>query len=335
MASTNLKVALLTYPNMLATSLSFPMELLRAAQQIAKVESRNNPNVDFVFCRLSDKPSSNLANIPLGKTQRLQDLNAIDLLILPAIWRNPAPTLQLTPEDRHAFLKLHQHGTTFAATGTGSWVLAECGLLDGKAATTHWFHLKQFKQRYPQLEVKEQHLITQAERIFCASSINSLADLTIHLISQFYSTAVANAVEQQFSPEARQHFRSRTFIEGADNQHGDELIAEVQQRLHDSYSQVINFKEIAEELKISQRTLNRRFLAATAISPNKYLLQLRISNAKELLKHSNLTIADIAIAVGFSSLSLFSTAFSKHQGHSPSDYRRSVKAKLFSSQANQ
>jgi len=326
-----LQIALFTCPNMLATSLSFPKELLTAAAQIARVKDRKSPDITFTTLSLHGKKDSNLAGLDLPATASLADAGHFDLAILPAIWRNPNPALKLEPKTIEGLINLYQQGTTFAATGTGTWILAETGLLEYKSATTHWYHLKAFKQRYPNLNVRDQHLITQADRIYCASSINSLADLTIYLISLLYNDDIAKAVEQQFSPEVRQSYRTRLFIDGADNVHSDELIVEAQQQIQDSLHQTVDFEQLAKQLGISQRTLNRRFVKATGISPNQYLTRLRMNTAKDLLQHSNLNIADIALAVGYSSLSLFSSSFKKQENTSPSVYRQSVKAKLFSS----
>lgn len=88
--------------------------------------------------------------------------------------------------------------------GTGSYLLAEAGLLDGKPATTHWNYFEQFSQRYPAVDLKSRHLITQSDNIYCVGSVNSIADLMVHMVEEWFGSRIARAVENQFSPAVSQ-----------------------------------------------------------------------------------------------------------------------------------
>ena len=325
-----MNVLFLTCDRMLATSLIFPKEMWVAASHIAQVQQRTKQHVQFHVASLNDATSTNLAGITLPPTTTLSAIEQADVVFIPTLWRKPEQLLTLSNNAKDCILRLYNSGAIFAATGTGSWILAELGILDNKAATTHWFHLPDFKARYPQLNVRDQHLITQADRIYCASSINSLVDLTVHLIETLFDASVARQVEQQFSPEVRQHYRSRVFIDGADNLHNDELVADAQQYIRDNSGHKINFSQLATLQGISQRSLNRRFLKSTGVSPNQYLLRIRTLAARDLLQHSNLSVADIAIMTGFSSATQFSDSFKKSNGMPPRAYRQSIKPKMFS-----
>jgi transcriptional regulator GlxA family with amidase domain len=81
---------------------------------------------------------------------------------------------------------------------------------------------------------------------------------------------------------------------------------------------------------MSQRTLNRRFKRATGVSPGRYLQQLRLEHARELLRDSNLSVTEIAAKVGYQDVAYFSTLFRLHMSLSPTAYRKSVRGKLFS-----
>ena len=87
--------------------------------------------------------------------------------------------------------------------------------------------------------------------------------------------------------------------------------------------------QLAKHLKLSPRTLNRRFKQATGISPQAYLQGQRITGAKDLLRHSNLSVADIAWRLGLHDVSYFSQLFRRHSGMSPLRYRQAVRGKLF------
>ena len=72
-----------------------------------------------------------------------------------------------------------------------------------------------------------------------------------------------------------------------------------------------------------------RFKRATGLTPQSYLQSLRIAGAKDLLRHSNLTVGEIAWQLGVQDVSYFSQLFRRHCGMSPLKYREAVRGKLF------
>jgi transcriptional regulator GlxA family with amidase domain len=90
--------------------------------------------------------------------------------------------------------KCWQQGSTLIGVGTGVCFLAESGLLDNHSATTHWHYVEQFKRDYPKVDLKPDFFITQSDRIYCAASLNALADIIVHIIEQTYGRAAAQNV---------------------------------------------------------------------------------------------------------------------------------------------
>jgi transcriptional regulator GlxA family with amidase domain len=220
--------------------------------------------------------------------------------------------------------------TLICAVGTGSSFMAEGGLLDDKPATTHWYFMEEFSRRYPRVQLKRQHLITRTGNLFCAGSINAVADLTGYFIEQFYGVQVARQVEGHFSPEIRRSYRQQGYIEGEANMHHDELMIDAQHWLQTHAADPVDFGNLAQEFSMSQRTLNRRFKLATGMSPGRYVQHLRLEQARDLLRDSNLSITEIATAIGYRDIGYFSTLFREHMAQSPTAYRKSVRGKLFS-----
>ena len=325
-------ITLLALPDALASSLSLPMEMLAAADQLARASRAGGATFtplrhDCVGPGGTDIETA--SGLILKLSGDIDSIHATDLLIIPALWRSPLAVLR-----KHAYLvpwlqQMARGGAALCAVGTGSFLLAEAGLLDAQPATTHWFYFDQFAQRYPQVLLQRHHLITEAGKIFCAGSVNSVADLTIHFIELFYGRLLARKVEAQFSPEIRQPFASHAYSVGHDNVHADELIVQAQDYLRERCAETLHMPELAAILGISLRTLNRRFKRATGISPNSYLLQQRLRSARELLRTSNLSIAEVAVAAGYGDSDYFSRLFREAMKQTPRDYRESVRGKLF------
>ena len=321
--------AAILYPDALATSVTLPMEILRAASQMASVQSRGVEQVQFLLAGPDRKMLKLASGITLKPDLAYSELPALDLLLLPAIWRNPLPTLRQTAQWNGQLRDMAAAGTRICSVGTGSYLLAEAGLLQGRAATTHWNYFEHFSRLYPDVLLKTRHLITQSDNIYCVGSVNSIADLMVHIVEEWFGSRIAKAVENQFSPEIRQSFRAAAYQNEPDSSHHDEAVLEAQQWLQENLPSPVSMTQLASHLKLSPRTLNRRFKQATGMSPQAYLQNLRIAAAKDLLKHSNLSVGDIAWQLGLHDVSYFSQLFRQHSGMSPLRYREAVRGKLF------
>ncbi len=325
-------VAFVLYPRTLLSSITLPADMLGAADQVHQIAGRSRSRLTLKVASLDGEPVMPTGMLSVTPTCRLSELGEVDLLYLPALWRNPLSVVKQHQSLIPILRDIAAQNTLVCSVGTGSSFTAQAGLLDHKPATTHWYFMEEFGRRYPKVELMRRHLFTRADNLYCTGSINSVADLTGYFIEHFYGPDVAQQVEAHFSPEIRRSYRQQVFFEGAGTVHHDELMIDAQQWLHDHFTEPIDFVVLAKQLNMSQRTLNRRFKLATSRSPGRYVQQLRIEHARELLRDSNLSVTEIATTVGYQEISYFSTLFREHLSQSPTDYRKSVRGKLFSIQ---
>ncbi len=323
------RVAALLYPQALATSVTLPLEILQAASQIARVKSRHSPTVSLHLAAPGKATTKLFGGLNLTPDMDLNELQELDLLILPAIWRNPEPLVKAATTRMAQLRDIAAAGTKVCAVGTGTCLLAEAGLLDNRPATTHWNYFERFAQRYPRVKLKSRHLITQADNIYCVGSVNSIADLMVHIVEEWYGHTTARSVENQFSPEIRRPFRAAAYQKDSHDSHHDELVAQAQDWLQEHLAEPISIAALAQRLGLSERTLNRRFHQATGVGPQAWLRSLRISQAKDLLRHSNLPISEVAWQLGLQDASHFGRLFKQQVGMTPARYREAVRGKLF------
>lgn len=323
------QVAALLYPDALATSITLPLEILQAAAQMARVKNRHSPGINALVAGPSRDPVPVFGGIKLNPDICYRELPPLDLLIIPAIWRNPLPTARQAKPLLEQLRGIASADTRVCAVGTGATLLAEAGLLDGRPATTHWNYLETFRRRYPKVKLKSRHLITQSDNIYCVGSVNSIADLVVHVVEEWYGQAVARTVENQFSPEIRRPFRAAAYQTEPHSSHHDELVLEAQQHMRERLTEKLNIAALSADLGLSPRSLNRRFHQATGLSPMGWLQQLRVSQAKDLLRHSNLSVSEVAWQVGISDASHFGRLFRTQVGMTPARYREAVRGKLF------
>lgn len=334
-------IQFLLVDDMLATSATLPSEMLHAAQSAADADRTQHHRLRIETLGHQRRTVRTRAGIPLtperplkqeypsGKAKSRRRLQP-DIVYIPALWRNPRRIIQRNPEVLDWLRHRHDSGTTIAGVGTGCCFLAAAGLLDNKPATTHWHYFDRFEQDYPGVSLKRDYFITQSGNTYCAASVNSLADLTVHFIQQMYGDSIAHHIERHFSHEIRRDYETLRYFEGSSDKHRDETIMQAQLWLQDNYFHLINLAKVARHFDMSVRSFNRRFKLATGKTPLRYLQSLRLGNARDLLQTSNLSIGEVAYRVGYQDLGHFSMLFKKMYHASPHDYRTTVRPKLFS-----
>ncbi|AOS97663.1 HTH-type transcriptional regulator CdhR [Microbulbifer aggregans] len=313
---------------MLTTGTMLPLEMLRGAESRARVEGQKE-TLRLVTASLDGNAVSTRSGFPLQPDVALADAPDSDIIYLPTLWRNPRPALRRSGPLLAWLQQQAEKGAAICAVGTGVCFLAEAGLLDGKPATTHWHYFERFSRDYPQIKLKRQYFITQADKLFCAASVNSLADVTVYLIRQLFGPSVASHVERNFSHEIRRPFEEIAYSEGAVHLHPDEEIVEAQTWLRQHCAEEVRLSEVAKQFEMSVRSFNRRFKLATGQTPLQYLQNVRVDMARELLQSSNLSVNEIAEKVGYQDMGHFTALFKKFLSTTPSEYRTTVRAKLF------
>ena len=170
------RIAALTHEDMLASSLTLPLEILTGAAQALGRSGRQRLSIGCLS--QAGGPITIQSGLTLA-TSPLNQLTQADLLIVPAIWRQPQRVLRRHPEqiaviDRHVGA-----GGLTISVGSGSFLLAETGRMRDRAMTTHWQWFDTFAHRYPRVHLERRQLITQSGNVFCVSSVNSVADLMV------------------------------------------------------------------------------------------------------------------------------------------------------------
>lgn len=322
----------LVIKDMLATSITLPIEMMSAAESAARGRDRKSMRLNIATAGVTKVPTRTRSGFDLTPDLAIDQIGSSDMVIIPSLWRNPRPIIKRHPEIVQWLQQLNEQGTMLIAVGTGGCFLAEAGLLNGKAATTHWHYFDQFQRDYPEVELKRQYFITQSGNIYCAASVNAVADLTVHFIHRTYGQEIATHVQRNFSHEIRRPYESTSYYDDKHRYHPDEDIVQAQIWLQDNCQKEILLKNVAEKFDMSVRTFNRRFKNATGKTPLQYLQEIRIDMAKDLLQTSNLSVSEIAYKVGYQDMGHFSSLFKKLLSTTPSDYRATVRAKLFTAE---
>lgn len=339
-----LRVVFLLCDQMLATSVSLPLEQLHAAVTFSQ-SLQSSPKIkpfvptkhpgssphklEIILVSQDGQTVNSHTGLSLAPQYACNEIEKADIVYVPALWRNPLAVLRQNRNVPNWLQKLHRKGSLISGAGTGCYFLAEAGLLNHVPATTHWYYFDQFQKRYPKVLLKRQYFITQSNNIYCTGSVNSLADLTIHFIQRFFNAETAQNVERHFFHEIRRAYDSAAVFNEQDQAHPDEDIIQAQIWLKDNFEKEIKINDVAKRFKMSSRNFSRRFKQATDYSPLNYLQRIRIDAAKDLLKTSNLSISEVMLNVGYQDPTHFTRLFKQKNGTTPRQYRTTVRAKIF------
>lgn len=249
------------------------------------------------------------------------ELPTADIIIVPTIG---APIADVLAQNGQLVDWLsHQNASPalLASNCTGAFLLAEAGLLDGREATTHWGFSNQFRQRYPSVACRPEKLITVDGDIACAGGGMAWWDLGVYLVERYAGPDVSRQLAKAFVIDAGRTSQAPYSALQAKRYHSDATVLKLQDWLDTQFARPIALAKLAQQAGLSERSLLRRFKAATGDTPNTYLQLLRVEHVRHHLETSRQSIDNIINSVGYEDLSSFSRLFRKHTGLAPGAYR--------------
>jgi transcriptional regulator GlxA family with amidase domain len=250
-----------------------------------------------------------------GAPHRLSHVIAPPSIVMPERMA-PAPEAARWLRDQHA------EGATLCSVCAGAFILAETGLIDGRRATTHWAFARQLAQRFPKVQLAEDHMVLDEGDIMTAGGILAWADLGLTLVGRLLgpATVLATARFLLIAPPRSSQRPFAQFIPRFD--HADDAIRKSQHHIHAQAATLQGVAELAAAAGMTGRTYLRRFSAATGFSPVEYLQQVRIAKAREALERSLTPVDRIGWDVGYSDPAAFRKLFQKLTGLPPATYRQ-------------
>lgn len=230
---------------------------------------------------------------------RWPELSPDDLILVPG-WR--AGALAGPPLDARSLRRLAEHhagGGTVASVCAGAGALGRAGLLDGRRCTTHHDLQDELAASYPRATVVRDVLYVVDRRVATSAGIASGIDLALHLIAGRDGPAVAARVAREMVVYARRN--------GDEKQasallryraHLSDVAHRAQDHIEARFAGPLRLAQLAAACGVSERTLTRRFTAATGLTPLRYQQALRLERAEHLIGHG-VTAEAAARAVGF------------------------------------
>ncbi|MEO8566086.1 MAG: GlxA family transcriptional regulator [Betaproteobacteria bacterium] len=304
----------------------FPMMAFAAAIEPLRAANRLSGERLFIwqlFSRDGDPVrASNGVDVAVGGS--IRDHAALDLLLLRA------GTLDAGVRDKPLAQWLRglvRSGASIGGISLGAYALAHAGLLDGRRCALHWENLAAFGEQFPRVRTTTDIFVIDGSRYTCSGGTAGL-DMMLQLITDRNGRALANDVSEQFiHPRIRgTQDRQRMAIQARLGVANQKLIAAIG-LMESTADEPRDVQQIAADVGLSPRQLERLFAKYLHASPSRHYLELRLDRARELLLQTAKPILDVAVACGFASASHFSRCYRAVYGHKPSDERAAALAR--------
>jgi transcriptional regulator GlxA family with amidase domain len=207
-------------------------------------------------------------------------------------------------------------------------MLAETGLLDGCEATSHWGYQDLFRAEYPQVRFRSEPNLSFADasgRIVTAGGTTSWHDLAIHIIARHASPGEALRIAQVYLLKWHGEGQLPYATLVRRTPHADSVVRGCETWLSDHYTESGVLQQAVDRAEIPERTLKRRFRAATGMTLIEYVQNLRVEKAKRLLETGSLPVDEISAETGYEDASFFRRLFKRRTGLTPSQYKKMFK----------
>jgi len=252
----------------------------------------------------------------------LADVLKPGLIIVPAFYGDRSVTPQKHQTLIDWIADMSKKGAEVASLCSGSYFLAEAGLLSGRSCTSHWFDKDDIVSRYPDVNFLSDMVITDDNGIYTSGGAFSSLNLVLYLIDKFCGREVGIWASKMFSLDMDRTSQSHFAVFKGQHQHNDDDILKAQNYIEQNHSQQLNIDEVAEHTNMSKRNFIRRFKKATQNTPFEYLQRVKIEAAKKALEKGAQNINMLMYDAGYNDIKTFREVFKKLTGLTPQDYRR-------------
>jgi transcriptional regulator GlxA family with amidase domain len=214
------------------------------------------------------------------------------------------------------------------ATCTGAFFLARAGLLEGKRATTHWFHAAKLRKDYPDVHVEEDSIFINDGAIWTSAGATASIDLALAFVEQDVNAELARLVAKKLVVYHRraggqtQHSVLLDILPRSDRI--QKALTYAKQHLHTGLS----VEDLANAVHLSPRQFSRAFHEETGQTPAKAIEHLRTETARLMLESGRHSMETIARDVGFGDPDRMRRAFLRAYGQPPQVIRRATRASI-------
>jgi transcriptional regulator GlxA family with amidase domain len=309
-----LDVTVLVFSGASIMCVASAIDPLRAANRIS-----GETLFDFKLVSVSGDPAVTTCGLPVAVSGRFDPSAKTDMIVVIAGFGTQG---YATATFLQGLRRAARSARACGGVEAGTWLVARAGLLEGRAATTHWEDMEDFAAAFPGTDVRPDRYVIDGP-VFTTGGASPTFDLMLHLVRSRLGMAVALDVASVFIyDQSRAATDAQPLVSLGRLDGYDPRLAQAIRLMEAHVDQPMDVAAIARRTGVTARTLEGIFTRSIGETPGAYYLRLRLTAARKLVVDTRVPMADIAARTGFSSAAAFSRAFSRSFGRPPTALRR-------------
>ena len=241
-----------------------------------------------------------------------------------------APT---TPALRRYLQRQFEGARRVASIGTGAFVLAEAGLLDGRRATAHWAHARELQARFPRVKVQEDRIFTRDGKVWTSAGMTAGLDLALALVEEDLGPQTAPEVARKMVVYHRRLGGHSQFSALLDLQPQTDRMQRTLSYAKANLHLPLSVVDLADVAHLSPRQFSRAFKLETGKSPARAIEQMRLEAARDMMTTGDHRLSVVASNTGFGDMERMRQAFLRAFGQPPQNLRRAAIAQRTAAQS--
>jgi transcriptional regulator GlxA family with amidase domain len=294
-----MRVHVLALDGVFDLGLSAVLDAFQTANELAEMSALSGERFDVKIVGVTKSIKTSQ-----GLTVPVQAIGskAPDCVVVPAIGFKMPERLEAAlerPDIQDAAVLLLQwarKGAMMTAACIGTFVMAESGLLDHQRATTTWWLVPMFRQRYPTVSLDESQMIVKSGRFVTAGAALSHMDLALWII-RGVSPRLASLTAKYLIVDSRPSQSAYALTDHLI--HSNPIVQRFEEWARARLKHGFSLDDAARAVGSSKRTLARHMHAVMGKSPLSYFQSLRVERAVHLLKTGNASVDEVAARVGY------------------------------------
>jgi transcriptional regulator GlxA family with amidase domain len=317
------RVVILAYPQILLLDLVGPAEVFASANRIFRAERpvAKDPYAVEVVAVGRDLRIETATKVRLLADARLSSIKGdIDTLLVPG-----GMALDLAVKDAALIRWLRRAAPRvrrLASICSGAFVLAACGFLNGRRATTHWEMCDRLAREYPKVRVQPDSIYVKDGNVYTSAGVTAGMDLALALVEEDLGRELALKVARALVMFVRRPGGQSQFSALLESQIAErEPLRDLQVWAAEHPGEDLSVERLAARVHMSPRNFTRVFGREVGNTPAKFAERMRVEAARRRLQESTATLDRIAEECGFGSANSMRRSFLRTLHVPPSDYR--------------
>src|SRR5215471_14536303 len=257
-------VAILAFETFAAIPITGPMDVLNKSCSLlahARGEDPNNPAFNVETVALKKRPLRFNGSVTLHPHASIATAKQPDLVLVPSVGDDVLGSLSSLRGFIPWVTECSANGARVVSMCTGSFLLAETGLLNGRSATTHWGFADLFRRTYPKVNLFPERLIVDEGNIITAGASTAFLDVALYLLELYCGREAAILTAKVLLIEMGRYTQLPYTIFSTQKMHKDQQILRMQQFMETHLTRQITIEELAKRVGMSTRNFDRRFQA--------------------------------------------------------------------------